>query len=328
VKDYTLFSVNDFVMDDCFQTWVLNPTDDNNAFWTAWLIDNPQKSDDVEAARAIIIQLKFTTYSLQADEVSALWDRIKGVEAVTSTDFSLYRFKMLAAVAAMLVVGVFSFYWFAATKTREYHTAFGETKTIVLPDSSRVILNSNSSLTLASSDWSNAPAREVWLQGEAFFSVTHKKNNQPFNVKVKEGVNIEVLGTTFNVYHRTANTKVVLNTGKIRLSLPSKSSGKILMKPGELVEVHKAKYVRKKVDPSVYNAWTRNNLVLNHTSLRDIIAMLKDNYGVDVQVNEELLDQTVSGSMPLTDANGLILQVAKAFRLKVVEEENKISLEE
>jgi ferric-dicitrate binding protein FerR (iron transport regulator) len=227
----------------------------------------------------------------------------------------------------MVIVGVFYFYWFTRTNTLEYHTAFGETKTIVLPDSSRVILNSNSSLLLAA-EWGDKQAREVWLNGEAFFSITHKKDNQPFNVKVKEGVNIEVLGTSFNVYHRTANTKVVLNTGKIRLSLPSKNSDKILMKPGELVEYQKTKYVKRKVDPAAYNAWTRNNLILNHTSLQEMIRMLKDNYGIEVTVKKELLNQTVSGSMPLTDANGFIQQVAKAFRLKVVEEENKISLKE
>ena len=56
--------------------------------------------------------------------------------------------------------------------------------------------------------------------------------------------------------------------------------------------------------------------------------MIKDNYGIDVEVKESLLNQTISGSMPVTDSEGLLLQIAKAFQLKVVKEENKVYMRE
>lgn len=176
--------------------------------------------------------------------------------------------------------------------------------------------------------WEATTSREVWLDGEAFFTVIHKKNNQPFKVKTGEDVAIEVLGTTFNVYHRK-ETKIVLNSGSIQLSLPTVQEGeKIMMTPGELVEYDKKKYVKRKVDPKVYTAWTEKNLVLNRTSLRELLHMIKDNYGIDVEVKVGLLDQTISGSMPVTDSEALLQQIAKAFQLNVVRKENKIYMKE
>jgi transmembrane sensor len=100
------------------------------------------------------------------------------------------------------------------------------------------------------------------------------------------------------------------------------------MEPGELVEYDEKKYIRRSVDPKVYTAWTKNTLLLNRTSLREMLHLIKDNYGIDVEVKESLLDQTISGSMPVTDAESLLQQIAKAFQLKVVREEGKTFLRE
>lgn len=156
----------------------------------------------------------------------------------------------------------------------------------------------------------------------------HKINNQPFRVKTGSDIAIEVLGTTFNVYHRN-QTKIVLSSGRIKLSLPTiEAAEKVFMKPGELVEYNEKRYIKRKVDPAVYSAWTEHNLVLNRTSLRDMIRMIKDNYGIDVEAKENLLNQTISGSMPVTNADNLLVQIAKAFQLKVVKQDNRVYMKE
>ena len=212
---------------------------------------------------------------------------------------------------------------------KNYHTAYGETKTVVLPDGSSVVLNANSTLTLFS-DWSKDPEREIWLDGEAFFSVIHKTDNKVFRVRTNDGVSVEVLGTTFNVYNRVNGTKVVLNSGQIRLSLPTtESSQKILMKPGEMVEYKEQHFKMKEVDPKLYTAWTDNKIILNHTKLSEMVYMLKDTYGLDVKVSDSaLMEQTVSGSMPLGDAEVLLQQMAQAFQLRIRKEDNVIVMEE
>ncbi|MBA4056812.1 MAG: hypothetical protein C0490_19010, partial [Marivirga sp.] len=212
---------------------------------------------------------------------------------------------------------------------KEFHTGYGETKNFTLPDGSNVVLNANSTLTLMS-DWNDETPREIWLNGEAFFSVVHTASHQVFKVNTREGVTVEVLGTTFNVYNRTKETKVVLNSGQIRLDLPTaETHERILMKPGEMVEYKEQHYKKKSVDPELYTAWTDNKIILNHTSLSEMVNMLKDNYGLEVKVADpRLLKQTVSGSMPLGDPEILLQQMAKAFQLKLEKDGNVIVIKE
>lgn len=330
MKDYARFSVKEFVMDEDFQAWVLDPGGKTDAFWQVWLDENPNKRTELEEARRILLKLNFTRWELTPEDVSDLWTQIRQVETRVSNDQKVVKPKYLlwyGATAAMFIAGISSFFWNPPVKTIEYRTSFGETRSITLPDSSTVILNSNSVLRLNSS-WEPTSAREVWLDGEAFFSVIHKSSNQPFKVKTEEDVAIEVLGTTFNVYHRD-ETKVVLNTGRIQLSLPTvQSDEKILMNPGELVQYNEKKYVRRKVDPKMYTAWTHNNLVLERTTLREMLHMIKDNYGIEVEVKETLLDQTISGSMPVVNSESLMAQIAKAFRLKLIKEDGRYYMRE
>jgi ferric-dicitrate binding protein FerR (iron transport regulator) len=83
------------------------------------------------------------------------------------------------------------------------------------------------------------------------------------------------------------------------------------------------------VDPHIYAAWTEKKIILNQTSLREMIRMAKDNYGIDIDVPvEKMLDQTVSGSMPIGDAESFVNQVARVFQLRVVHENNKFLFKE
>jgi transmembrane sensor len=60
-----------------------------------------------------------------------------------------------------------------------------------------------------------------------------------------------------------------------------------------------------------------------------MVNMLKDTYGLDVRVSDTvLMDQTVSGSMPLGNAEVLLQQMAKAFQLHIRKENNIIVMEE
>lgn len=333
VKKYVNFSVNDFVTDDYFQYWVSHPADESpRVFWEGWLQQHPEKREDVEEARAILESIRFSNHTLSHEDLTQLWDRIRNID----NDRELKRHQpgiaraWYAAAAVTLILMVSAFFLFQQQKPwKEYRTAYGETKTVVLPDNSQVILNANSTLRILK-DWNDKADREIWLEGEAFFSVVHTKTNQPFRVRTDDGVSVDVLGTMFNVYKRTLKTTVILKSGQIRLNLPmAESQEKILMKPGDMVEFKGKKYKKEEVDPQLYTAWTQNKIILNHTSLGEMVRMLRDNYGLEVKVADAtLLEQTVSGSMPLANAEELLQQMAKAFQLKITREGSTITIEE
>lgn len=322
MKDYYHFSANDFAMDDSFRAWVWKPTAESNAYWREWIAKHPDKSAEVEEAIALLRKLSFPEYSLSATEISSVWEKIKEADTwsvepgLAAPRRSLWRWPAVAATL-LLALGVLVFIANRNANTFSHETAYGETRHIVLPDSSIVILNANSNITFRN-DWSENDVREVWLEGEAFFEVVHTINDQPFQVKVSDGLAVEVLGTSFNVYHRKADTKVVLNSGQISLSFPpSANEQKIVMEPGELVEYSNNRYSKRRVNAEIYAAWTDNKVILDQTSLREMIAMARDNYGITIEVaSEKMLEQTVSGSMPVGDAESFVLQIARVFQLR------------
>lgn len=319
-------------MDENFRAWVWKPTDESNRFWRSWIANHPDKTDEVDEAISLLNKLSFPNYHLTADEISSLWQDVKNSSQSTRKGVRAKppatRWWLGAAAAVIISALSFLFIW-DTNKTMSYETAYGETRTILLPDSSTVILNANSRIVF-SDDWNKNATREVWLEGEAFFEVVHTRHHQPFQVKVDDGLAVEVLGTSFNVYHRKADTKVVLNSGKITLTYPeAREEKKIVMKPGELVEYKEDRIVKREVDPTMYAAWTENKIILNQTSLQEMIRMAKDNYGIEIEVaSEKMLTQTVSGSMPIGDADSFTNQIAKVFQLKISREHNKTLLHE
>jgi ferric-dicitrate binding protein FerR (iron transport regulator) len=301
------------------------------SFWKFGLREHPKKGNKGEEDHDLLLKVGLTRHTLPPEDVSDLWKRIRQdhdpLHGIINKRSPGKRWYWLAA--PVFLTGAIVSLYLRNPGQSEYHTAFGETKTLVLPDGSTVMLNANSHVVFHK-NWEQRPVREVWLEGEAYFSVVHKQNHQPFKVSTPGGVAVEVLGTTFNVYYRAVETKVVLNSGQISLSFPvDKKEKKILMKPGELVEYKKNKYSKRVVDPSMYAAWTEKKIILNQTSLREMIQMAKDNYGVEIDVPlEKMLEETVSGSMPIGDAESFVNQVARAFQLKVVHENNKLLFKE
>ncbi|REG83112.1 FecR family protein [Algoriphagus antarcticus] len=322
--DYDNFIRDDFVTDPFFKEWVLYSDPNHDEFWMGWKDENPSKVSMVEDARAMILSLEKSKLEMNSDELLSVWDAIQGdiTQPPKSLDKrTLWPFvSLVASISLLLLV----WYWYELPKETEYRTAFGETKEIMLPDSSQVILNSNSKLTFVD-NWEGQMAREIWIEGEAFFSVVHKVDHQPFKVFSSQNVAIEVLGTEFNVYNRSQETEVVLTSGLVTLSFPVKEKeGKILMNPGDLVEFKESTFQRKTVNTSLYTSWKDKVLHLDETSLDEIIKMARNNYGIEIEIQDEgVLKQTASGSMPLGDAKNFMEQISKIFNIEIVKEQNK-----
>jgi hypothetical protein len=132
VKDYSNFTVNAFVLDEFFESWVLKPDAHSNAFWTQWLNDHPEKARDVDEAREIIKQLAFSNYSLSETDISDLWVRIKSFDREAKQDLSPVKrdLKLWYKIAASVILFASLFLVYSQWKTKSflnYHTAYGDT---------------------------------------------------------------------------------------------------------------------------------------------------------------------------------------------------------
>ncbi|KYP16586.1 FecR domain-containing protein, partial [Flavihumibacter sp. CACIAM 22H1] len=105
-----------------------------------------------------------------------------------------------------------------------------EKRTVLLPDGSKLVLNGNSSLSVAAQF--GVRNRTVHLSGEAFFEVEH--NDQlPFLVETDQ-FTVKVHGTSFNVraYRGAPVTETSLLRGSVEI-LPADSSSSIFLKPNQ-----------------------------------------------------------------------------------------------
>ncbi|OUJ69790.1 FecR family protein [Hymenobacter crusticola] len=243
------------------------------------------------------------------------------------------------AVAAVLLFGLLlggAWFWqakhFASPLPQtfaEVMTTYRQTRQVQLPDGSTVTLNANSTLRHAAVWNSNTP-REVWLDGEAYFSVKHLPNHQRFRVHTSGNFNVEVLGTKFTVYRRHAQERVVLLSGKVRVDFHDHNRPDVILKPGELLQTadaHPKQVVHKAVKAPSYTAWTANKLVLDDTPISELATQLRDTYGLDVVVLDSALSkQTITGTVPVGDVDLLCQALHASFNIKVERQHQRILL--
>ena len=240
------------------------------------------------------------------------------------------RYRVAASVVGFLLLMAAGWgYYRYTSRTTSLATHYAEVKEVVLPDGSSVMLNANSTLRYQP-HWDDQSTRRVWLEGEAFFSVQHTADHQPFVVHTPE-LEVNVLGTKFNVQRRRQQTVVVLSEGSIRARVPS-SEKQVTLRPGDQVQ-HidgQAALRRRQVDTSQYTAWKDQELVLSNTSLQEIATLLEDYYGLEVVLaNDTLGALRVSSTHPLSMENPPVLLAALSdiFSLKATLTQKRIYLE-
>lgn len=201
---------------------------------------------------------------------------------------------------------------------REFSTGYGEIKKVMLDDGSRVVLNANSVLKVPRKVF-RKPRREVFLDGEASFDIVHTRDSRRFFVRAKDGVEVEVLGTVFNVYSRSSGTKVVLEQGRVQLSYhDGNQRGSIVMKPGDLATVDPDGNFRMShtEQPQQYAAWKYHRFVFEDLPFRQVGQKLEEVFGTRIVIEDEVLaGEPVTGSFTALDAEELldILSEAKHF---------------
>jgi ferric-dicitrate binding protein FerR (iron transport regulator) len=236
-----------------------------------------------------------------------------------------------AAVFTGVLMLAFTYWVLMQQSSLTEQTGFGETKTLTLPDGSTVILNGNTTLSYPT-NWEADQPREVWLDGEAFFSITHKPDHQKFIVNTSDNFNVEVLGTTFNVLKRDKTTRVVLNTGKIKLHIKQQEEKEeqLLMNPGELVEFDdlSSRYIKRKVNPEAHSSWKSTRMIFENTSLAEILLLLEHTYGLTVEISDpDLLDQKLNGTIPNENVDILLEGLSQLFNIKITKDQNHVIIE-
>jgi len=162
----------------------------------------------------------------------------------------------------------------------------GKSSDVELPDGSKVMLNSQSSIAYTNDN--DLHQRKVRLKGEAHFHVT-KNPNKPFIVST-DFFDVQVLGTTFNVktYETDDIHVVALQEGKVKLTLRnSTDNNSIYLRPNQKAVFNKktGKMTVESTDNTNETAWMKGILAFKTESLHNIKLELERKYNVQIQMN-------------------------------------------
>lgn len=337
----------DFAANESFQAYVSRTQEEAVQFWENFIRQHPEKQADIDEAIALLSLLspKKTATSEQHKnrEVERLLAAIAASEnqpdaptqPLWSEDapvlpwYARRRSLVAASLAGFLLLVSSYFYLNQSDEFTTYQTAYGENTTFVLPDSSVVTLNGNTRLRHLP-DWAGQKNREVWIDGEAFFDVKHTASHARFVVHTPE-LDVEVLGTRFNVFNRNDQTNVVLNSGKVKLNIMSeRDTNRVMMVPGETVEYFRKnkKMVKTQVNAEALTSWRNKVLVFENTPLYKVGEMIEDTYGVDVIFNENVkANQKLVGTIPSDNLDVLLTVLAKSSNLRIRRNNNQVVIE-
>ncbi|MDD4618977.1 MAG: FecR family protein [Bacteroidales bacterium] len=170
--------------------------------------------------------------------------------------------------------------------TFKYMVNTGVKGMVVLPDGSKVWLNSSSHL-ICPQEFSN-DVREVEIDGEGYFEVV-KNKDWPMIVKTSKDYSVKVTGTSFNLSSYSDDDKLVVTLISGEVSLINKKQNKeIKMVPNqELVVLLEKPQINENVDTNKKTAWKEGLLLFENTPMKEVIKKLERWYGVFIEVKDQ-----------------------------------------
>ena len=349
MSTYSQFTVSELAMDDAFRQWVFKPDEQNMTFWHTFMLRHPEQQAAVDEAASILLHLRVTyddlTDASQQRIGQILQEAAAGERDASTTPvlplpvYSRQRFAWRVAASLtglLLLAGGLVWYSGRADKQR-IHTAFGENRTVALPDGSTVLLNSNSTLSFAD-HWSEGESREVWLEGEGYFKVAKKRRpagQTPGAIKFithTPTLDITVLGTQFNVNTRRGSTAVMLVEGRVQLSRPGQvqSARVVELRPGQLASAQSTieNITVQSAKPQLHTAWTQHEFIFENTPLSEIAQQFRDTYGLDIIIEDtKLANRRFTGNLSNQNAETILTALSITFDLNVRRDGARIILE-
>lgn len=286
-------------------------------------------------------------------EVAQIWDKMDELSRLSdlfpssTTDRSKHKTKWFGAIAASIIFAftlstfmVGSKFWpllgseqaTVIAQQMNYQTGVGESNTIVLPDNSKLVLNTNSFVQIRYT----AAARIIDLQrGEIHIDVAHDKT-RPLSV-LAQGKVIQAVGTAFNVEVRSKLVELIVTEGKVLVAEQTINKnnstidviGKKLPKTSmaiakgekinlDLTGTGTEKIVKvNPVDVAASLSWRQGNLIFRGEALSDAMSEISRYTNINFELDDDLQRKNVhvAGMFKTGDVNGLLDVLSRNFNI-------------
>lgn len=229
------------------------------------------------------------------EEWRRLYLRIKNTRKIRHPINLSFFFKCVGIIL-LLIVSTLSYYYAKKQYTSvsiemdECFVSYGESKDVILPDGTKVIVNQGSVLTYPKNfGGKNMNDRTVFLVGKAYFDVT--KQDKPFIVKTANSRTV-ALGTSFSIqaYPFDSFTKATLEKGSIEVEIPGKGQAVLLNPSEQLTFSHNENRISvETIDLNLYNLEKEGYLIFEDAVFKDIVSALERKYNVIINYQENVI---------------------------------------
>ena len=151
-------------------------------------------------------------------------------------------------------------------------------------------------------------------------------SHQKFIVHTSNQLNVEVLGTKFNVKSRLQTSEVMLTEGKVKLNLQDQNNQQsVYLKPGELATLQNQQISTRTVVQKQFTSWVNNTLYFDRTTLQEVALIIQQTYGLQVIFTDpNLKDRELSGEISSATIDDVLLAISETFNLEVQRKEDSL----
>ena len=260
-------------------------SEQTNQMFYRWLIDDEYEKEKDEALQEFYSEARKKGKIFDVEESLERWrsdNNLAHVKPQQKSDKKLFMRLWQSVAVVLLIVSVSLGYLLYKVENDDSGIvrqciSSTQMKTFLLPDGSRVNMNSSSMLLYPKHF--TGKYRSVFLIGEANFKVKADKN-KPFIVKTDD-FQVTALGTEFNVsaYTEDNNVFTTLITGSVLVEFDDLAKKKLL-KPNEQLVYNKKSRQDTLLYPDMKDvtAWQKGELVFNRKTITEIVTILERKY--------------------------------------------------
>lgn len=282
-------------------------------------------------------QQKFEQWKNQSAEHQRAWQQAEqlqrylndvtddvGEQIFDDHQHKKFNGKFLSIILLTAGTAITAYYAQQQAWLADQRTAYGEQRSVILEDGSKLILNSKTAIDI---DFS-ATERNIKLHyGEIFIQTAKDQQQRPrlFKVLNQDG-SILALGTQFNVAQQENQTQVAVLEHAVLIE--NKSGQKYQLSAGEQTQFDKQHIGTNYAINTLDFAWHHHLIVADRISLTQFSQQIEKHYGYSVEVDSALKDLIISGTYPSNDLDTLINSLSQPYKLEIKQNKflNKIMI--
>lgn len=264
-----------------------------NKVWQ-WLIDPHNQKEKEEALFAIWNETP--TETNDANIYHSLSETRRKIRSRQHSGIRVNLVHKLLRIAAILIIPILSIAgsylyiqnYYSEPELIQCYVPAGKKQELILPDGSIVNINSGSLLIYPKEF--KGKIRSVHLVGEANF-IVEKDKKHPFIVSTNY-INVEALGTKFNVQAYIENNKIIttLESGAVKVDKVTEDNIYFILSPNEQLEYdcQTGEFEKRRINASNYSKWIKGELNFVNQPLKEILATIQREYAVHFVINPRL----------------------------------------